>query len=330
MDGKTKYKAIALVQRAIIKANYALNNYREIIWLIGDGRSGTTWISNLINYDKKYREMFEPFHPQRVAEMKFLKPHQYIRPFDSNESLENITRNVISGKFTNHRVDASNRSFLYKGILIKDIFANLLCFWVIKKFPMIKPILLIRNPFSVAISKYKKNNAFWMNDPLDFLNQPKLLEDYLLPFEDVIRKTSSKNNFILNQILIWSIINYIPLLQFDDGAIHVCFYENIYNSPNQEIAKIFHFLNGATKDKIIDIPQKIINRPSRVSGKNSNLLAGTSPVYSWKNELDSKIIDDGFEILKHFRFEGLYGKEHIARINVIKKIQQKSSMSLSG
>ena len=53
-------------KKIIAYANYMNKNYKEVIWLIGDVRSGTTWVSNLINHENKYRTMFEPFHPNYI------------------------------------------------------------------------------------------------------------------------------------------------------------------------------------------------------------------------------------------------------------------------
>ncbi len=81
---KRKLSSLAL------RMNYWFGNYKDVLWLIGDGRSGTTWVSSLINFDSHYREMFEPFHPAMVGEMDFLLPHQYVRPGDKHQKLEQI------------------------------------------------------------------------------------------------------------------------------------------------------------------------------------------------------------------------------------------------
>ena len=145
MTHQVRSKIVNLSRKLVLQANYVLNNYSEVIWLIGDGRSGTTWVSDLINHDRKYRVMFEPFHPKQVRDMNFIVPHQYIRPFDSCEKLASIASDVFGGKFTHARVDSGNRSLLYDGLLIKDIFANLLCYWVVLRFSKVKPVLLLRN-----------------------------------------------------------------------------------------------------------------------------------------------------------------------------------------
>lgn len=320
MKNIIKSKILRLTQATVFKANYLLDNYGEVIWLLGDGRSGTTWVCDLINYGNKYREMFEPIHPEYVSDTSFILPHQYVRRNESNEQLKAILFKIFSGKFTHPRVDAVNQSFLYEGLLIKDIFANLLSYWAVTQFPKVKPVLLIRNPFSVAISKQKNRNWFWFTEPLDLLNQTSLYEDYLYPFEDLIKSISSKKDFILNQILIWSIINYIPLRQFDCESIHISFYENIYNNPNDEIMRIFEFVRGSQNVAKNDIPTEVIERPSRESGTESNLLSGNSPITSWKNEIEPKVIDEGMSILKHFELDNLYSDACVPNMEVIRHI----------
>ena len=319
---KEKSKAINFARKLILKANHVLGNYSEVIWLLGDGRSGTTWVSELINYEKKYREIFEPFHPMLNRDAGFIVPHQYIRPYDLDEKLNGFASNLFSGKYNNQRVDyCSNYALLYNGILIKDIFANLLCYSVFLEFDEVKPILLIRNPFAVALSKYKKKNWLWATEPLDLLNQTALYEDFLYPFEDLIRETSGKGNYILNQILIWSIINYIPLRQFETGDIYVCFYENMYAQPSRETSNIFCYIKGKENYRIM-LNEDIVNRPSRAIGTESNLLSGTSPIVSWKSELSHHVIDDGLKILQYFGFDDLYDDESMPNMDVFRRIHE--------
>lgn len=320
MDNKIKSKIVNFSRPAILKANYLLDNYREIIWLIGDGRSGTTWVSDLINHDRRYREMFEPFHPKYVRSLSFISPHQYIKKGDFNERLSLLTSKIFSGKFTHERVDSENHSFRYKGLLIKDIFANLLSHWAVSQFPKVRPVLLIRNPFAVALSKYKKSDWYWAIEPRHLLNQKELHNDYLHPFEEIIGSVSDEKNHILNLILIWSIINYVPLCQFKPKQIHLCFYEHIYENPSLEITRILQFVRQAKEKPEFELTKDIIERPSRVIGNDSNLLSATSPISSWKNELSPKLIDKGYKILQSFGLDKLYDENSMPNTDAFKTI----------
>lgn len=314
------------IKQLILKGNYWLGHYDQVIWLIGDGRSGTTWLSDLINWNKRFREMLEPFHPKLVKEMKSLTPHLYIRPNDINNSLYHIACKVFRGNFVHPRVDETNQNLLYNGLLIKDIFANLFAFWVANHFSKIRIIMLIRNPFAVALSKYKKKDWFWMTNPEDLLNQSTLFEDYLYPFEDLIRDPS--NDYIERQMIIWSIIHYIPLLQFKQGQIHIVFYEDVFKYPDRELKVIFDFIKPEKNDHRADMGwSKIRNRPSRFSREESNISIGKSPITSWKNELSAKQIDNGYRILSRFGLEQLYDDDLNPQRKVLDNLLSRSSQT---
>lgn len=308
------------VRDVTLHANRWFDNYDEVIWLIGDGRSGTTWVADLINHDRKYREMFEPFHPQHVDEMSFLSPHQYIRPGDSHDQLESIASDVFSGTFTHPVVDSANHSHLYNGLLIKDIFANLFAYWASVRFPNLKIILLVRNPFSVALSKSKKKDWFWVTDPMLLLNQQNLYDDYLHPFEDLIRKTSESSDYILRQVLIWSIINYVPLKQFSPGQLHITFYEEVFADPNNQVSSAFRFVKNTRENCHVELNEETIKRPSRVVSKESSLFQGKSPVTSWKDELSLRQIDAGLNILNEFGLAELYDENSMPNKDVLYSI----------
>ena len=160
----------------VMSANRRRGNFRDAIWLFGDGRSGTTWVSELINWDRSYREMFEPFHPKKIRRMRGMRLHQYIRPGDSDHPFLRRASDVFSGRFSSPRVDHANWSLSYRGLLIKDIFANLLAGWAAQQFPAVKMVLLIRNPFAVALSKSKRRRWSWLTDPSELLAQPELVD----------------------------------------------------------------------------------------------------------------------------------------------------------
>ena len=44
-----------------IDLNYSPSN---TVLIAGSGRSGTTWLSEILNYNNDYRSIFEPFYPR--------------------------------------------------------------------------------------------------------------------------------------------------------------------------------------------------------------------------------------------------------------------------
>ena len=129
-------------------ANSRLQPYQEVVWVIGDGRSGTNWLSQTINHDRRSRLIYEPFHPGKIASMKDIRMFQYIRPEADDPSFHETAGAVLRGACYNPRVTYANRPRFYRRLLIKDIFAHLFAKWASLRFPNTKIVLLMRHPSS--------------------------------------------------------------------------------------------------------------------------------------------------------------------------------------
>ncbi len=309
---------ISQIRRATLATNYYMGNYKDVIWLVGDGRSGTTWVSNIINYRREFRDMFEPFHPKLIEEMQRFSFYQYIKPDDTGSEFYDIASDVFSGKFTNKRADRQNQRLFYSGILIKDIFANLIISWAIKQFPHIKVVLIIRNPFAVALSKYKTRHYNWPSDHMYFLNQKSLYHDHLKPFKSIIENVG--DNYIHRQVLYWAIIHYVLFRQLKPNQVHTIFYEVLFKYPQKEAVKLLRYLKPKEIDPLDVRLTKILKKPSRSSIEKSNLLLNRSPLNQWKKELSAYEIDGGMRILKHFGLDQLYGDDLMPNKDVLEKL----------
>jgi len=278
---------------------------KEAIWIIGDGRSGSTWLMEMINYENKYRCMFEPFHPTKVEKMKDIGFFKYIRPDYEDEFFYKLASEVFSGKFHHPRVTGGNSDFHQK-LLIKDIFANLFVKWVSAHFPQIKEILLMRHPFAVALSKRNMIKWDWMTEPKQFLNQRELYEDFLQPYENLIRITEG---FFAKQVLIWSIIHYVALKQLNNQDILLVFYEHLCSKPEKELKRIFSFLDESKKGQIED-PKLLekIAKSSNTSHKNSAIVQGNNLYDVWRKNLSESTINNGIKILQTFGLVSIYNK----------------------
>jgi len=69
---------------------------------------------------------------------------------------------------------------------------------------------------------------------------------------------------------------------------------------------MLNFIRPDTEEDRIVIDQETLCRPSRPKKKENNILTGTSPITSWKNELTTQQIDAGLDILRCFSLDQLY------------------------
>lgn len=131
------------------------SDYRDSIFVAGTGRSGTTWISDIINYRNEYRYVFEPFNPYKVGICREFRYRQCLRPENREERFIEPAKAILSGRVRNSWTDQYNKKFFCRQRLIKDIRANFLLKWIHANFPGIPIILLLRHPCTVANSKLK-------------------------------------------------------------------------------------------------------------------------------------------------------------------------------
>ena len=307
-----------LARLPVANLNYYLGNYEDVIWLVGDGRSGTTWLADLINWDKRYRELFEPIHPGHVREAKKFGFNPYLRPHDRTSPIGKFLHSVFSGKFKHLRADTSKPQLFYQGLLIKDIYANLLIGWVHQNISKTKKIMIIRNPFSVVLSKQRNKDWIWMENPQEFLGQNALMHDYLAPFEHFI--SHANDNFIENQILIWSIIHYVPFKQLSKGDIYILFYEHLFCNPEEEILRLFNYLYNDQFTELDGELLKLIRKPSRTQGNKFSTLSTQNSLDVWKDDLTTQQIDNGLKILEKFGLDTIYGDNSLPNKKVIERL----------
>ena len=274
-------------------------DYRNSIFLAGSGRSGTTWVSDIINYNNEYRYVFEPFHPEKVKICEVFEHKQYLRPEDQREEFLRPARTILSGRLKSRWADRFHSRFLSGRRLIKDIRANLMLGWIHANFPEMPIVFLLRHPCAVANSKIKLG---WKPDINELLSQRELVEDFLKPFEDEMR--SAKTDFE-RHVLSWCVENYVPLAQLKRGEVHLAFYENLSENPRGEVGRLFAFLGKDFDEGVFERMKK----PSLLSREGSAVLSGGRLADSWQKHVTAAQLERAVEILGLFRLNAVYSEK---------------------
>jgi len=286
----------------------------EKVWLLGDGRSGTTWIMKLINHESRYITMFEPFHPEKIQQISDIKPNLFVPSEATNDVLKDFYKRVFEGDYIDPRISSKRKISVGLGVLVKDIFANLMAHSVCRQFSEVKPILLIRNPFAVAVSKLKKESWSWANTPNVFLNQVSLNEYLSSEHLTIISRLEKSNNPFMNQILTWAIINYIPLRQFSSDELQVIFYEHFYLNATEEICRLNHYINCGDCSTL---PRDLLCNPVKKNDFQSNLVHGKSPLSAWREVLSGSQMNDANVVLESFGLAGLYSSADLPDVKAL-------------
>lgn len=292
------------VSPLVSRLNNSISPYKEKVWIVGDGRSGTNWLSSIIDHDGQSRRLYEPIHPEKVAAMKRLHLFEYQRPEQENAALYALVKLVMTGTLNDSRANHANRLKLYSRLLVKDIFAHLLARWTTSCFPSVKPILIMRHPFDVAASKSQRQNWSWMTEPSLFLQQADLVEDHLKPFQALIR---AQHSFFEQQITIWAIIHYVWFRQFKKGECQIVFYENLYRKPEIEVPRLGEYIGRpiCNVEKMMQF--------AALSAKNGPAL-DSSEDQLWP-QFSAEEKKRGHEILARFGLDHIYGAKRTPLIS---------------
>ncbi len=289
-------------------------DYKNTIFLASSGRSGSTWVSNIINYKNKYRYMFEPFHSKYVDICRNFNYRQYLRPDNSKKEYLEPAEIILTGRIRDKWIDRFNRKLICRNRLIKDIRANLLLKWLKSNFPEMKIVFLLRHPMAVVNSRQKLG---WGPTLKFFLSQEDLKEDYLEPF---IRDIKNAQSGFEEQIFSWCVENYVPLKQFNRNDIHVSFYEDFCINAEKTIGTLFDFLGVAFNRKIMEN----LHIPSPEVRDESAILTGENLIEKWKKNFGPKQIKTAIEILSLFGLDEIYSEDTIpASENVFKILRKK-------
>jgi hypothetical protein len=264
------------------------------IFLAGSGRSGTTWLSEVINHKGRYRYVFEPFNPARVGAFEHFRSKQYLRPDDSRVEFLEPARVALTGALRDPWTDRFNKKVVVRRRLIKDIRANLLLGWMRAHFPGMPVVLLLRHPCAVVASRLALG---WKDNLHETMAQEELVEDFLLPMEAEIR--AARGDFE-RHLLLWCIDNYVPLQQFARGEIHIAFYEKVLMNPEDELQSLFGYLGEGLDDRIYDR----LGRPSPLSLREAPLPR----VDGWRTRVSAHQLERAGEILALFGLDRIYGK----------------------
>ncbi|NQU44780.1 sulfotransferase domain-containing protein [bacterium] len=275
-----------------------LGGARDTVLLAGSGRSGTTWVGDLVNYRNNFRVLFEPFHPVQSRAAAGFSYREYLRPAEASVKAATI-RKVLEGRVRDPKwIDRHNHRILAHRRLVKGVRANLMLKWIRIHCPHVRIIYLLRHPCAVAISRMQMG---WEANLRLFLDQPHLMADHLEPFRALLEETRDPFE---RQILAWCAENYVPLRQFEPGEAHVAFYERLCVDPEHQLPGLLDFAGETFNARVL----QAVRRPSHVSQANSAIRSGDDLVNRWRRDVSRDQLDRAMRILGEFGLDRLYGE----------------------
>jgi hypothetical protein len=215
------------------------------VFLAGSGRSGTTWLSEILNADGRCHYLFEPFNCRKTPAWQDFAFRQYLPRGKSNEKAKAAATHILSGRVHSAWIDSQNKAFVSSHRLVKDIRANLMLGWLREEFPEMPIVLLTRHPLAVTLSRQKLG---WGPGSLEALeSQPELMSRHLEPHRALLRRLSG--DAFSMQIANWCIEHLVPLAELREGEFCLVQYESLVRAPEDELVRLFGYLGRELSDK---------------------------------------------------------------------------------
>jgi hypothetical protein len=196
-----------------------MRRFNKHIIITGSARSGTSWLSEVIARQFRYRMLFEPEHEFNTEKGKLLcdrwikrkeeapKVHQYLKKVFSNRVDSDWIGQVSNRKYKMHLWP-----FLPKKYIIKFVRANLSAKYMNEKF-QIPVIHIIRNPYDVIASQQRVKFP-WLFNLEHFKNQTELVKLVKEKFNFDLLKTEDLSALEI-LTLRWCLENVLSLQVFE-------------------------------------------------------------------------------------------------------------------
>lgn len=256
------------------------------VFLAGSGRSGTTWITDVLCALPGVQQIFEPLFPpwnERVRQLTGWDKSDpyirsiYLRPAEEYPEWENLWRRILTGGFRNYWTDYARTSWFPNRFLVKEVRANLMLGWLYRKFqPRI--VYIMRHPCAVVYSRLAAPQP-WHADVRDILRQEKLVEDYLKPWAVEIERETDP---LGAHAVWWAVENRVALQQLQGIPHALLFYEDLVLHPQEVLEKLLPWLGVAR------IPKKVFNllpQPSRMSNHSLAYRNAQDRLSRWQGSL---------------------------------------------
>ncbi len=277
--------------RGIEPQSYSLDlvpSLRRTTLIVGSGRSGTTWLAEIIDPHHRQRSMFEPFRADRVDVASAFSPGEYLDPATADPIRRAAAHRILTGRVRSRWVDQYNHRSVATRRIVKEIRITNLIPWLRVQFPKLPILYLVRHPFGVANSATRLQ---W-DDHLDTLLDQHRLFTVIDVDPAAVRATATTP--FARHVARWAIENTLRLRGPDDPGLLVVSYESLVDDADQQAARIDTFLGRAPTTMVDD-------RPSASAWRSDSALGTASDAArSWVGQVDPADARAGAAVLAAF------------------------------
>ena len=269
--------------------------------LAGSGRSGTTWLGEILDRHHDHRVIFEPLRASLVPAVAHFAHSQYIRPGDDDPRWVDPVERILRGRLRNRWADHQNHVHVARRRLVKEIRANNLLKWVKVRFPEVRVVWIVRHPGAVAVSALALG---WRHHLDDLLAQPDLVADHLEPLLPAIEAAHTPFERFVAQ---WCIETLVPFRMLGPSDACLVFYEELCLAPVAESTRVL----AAVGQQVDAALAGALDRPSKLARDDSAVRRGEDLVTGWTTHVDDADLRGAAALLDAFGLSEVYSTDPV-------------------
>lgn len=257
----------------------------EALLLVGPGRSGTTWLSQILTACGATQLIFEPLNPVWSPEVARLTgwsreqytPRLFYLPATAvAPEWHDYLQRLLTGRVRSAGTDYERTSYFPRRYLIKLIRANLMLGYIWHHF---RPRLLYieRHPCATVVSRLKSG---WQPDTADLLAQKQLVADHLAPWEDDIEREQSA---VGAGAVVWAVESIVARRTLAAVPHYAVSYEALLVQPEQQVRQILAWAGLPAPN---DLAERIA-QPSRQSRREARYASTLERLAAWQKTLST-------------------------------------------
>lgn len=293
-----RLRALAAVRGSVNPTLVRLTRRRQYdlgrsLVISGFPRSGTTWLAELLATLPGTGILFEPLNPLRVPEARRAGcDWQNFRTSDESwPAGEGFMERVLSGRVLNAWTTVSLPIRRAGGVsrwIVKLVNSNAMLPWLVTRFALLPPVLLMRHPCAVYASWTRRGWPAFTNIPFE---GSRFYERYP-EFVPVVRRLTHPEEFFAAA---WCLDHYPALQESIPLRYELCVYERLITDGVAEVRRLLARWGLPAPDEL----DAAIARPSaKASG---DLHAGSvQQLGAWQRHLAPQVVARMIAVLHEF------------------------------
>jgi hypothetical protein len=283
--------------------------------VLGSGRSGTTWLAEVLARQFESRLLFEPYHPRLAS----LNPgvRLFLDPDGRDPTAARALERVLAGRFRHRQVDQVQSPRRPASRIVKDIHATNVAPWFRRNFPSVPLIYVLRHPIATAASRRRAGVFHGLGTYLETPAGRRDAEDSpsakWLPTYDEYRGHEEP---LVRLVAEWCIENAYPLSRAGaDPGLVLTYYETAVLDPVPELGRLAELAGGALgSGRRTPLSLSAARRPSAMdwfgtAGDGGEARDWNAVLARWTDEVPDGLRSACLRVVADFGIESRYGED---------------------